>query len=235
MTPDSDSRGLSLTGVLGILTGIWIVIVLALDIATPTPSPVNALSSYLGNVDIFWAGLAATAMLGAIGIPFLAGLGRVLTPRSSTVAWGSSLLLIVGILVMVITEAIEVVGLWAVTQGPTTGMFAASATVQASFAYTLGTESFGFGFFFLGAGLVLMAWVSWSSELFPKWLSALILIGGVTGLVAPIMVGPLALVSIVFAVITSVALVVMSFLVGYKLLRPPGASARGTAEHPSSS
>jgi hypothetical protein len=227
---ESVARGLSLVGILGVLMGICIVVLLVFDTLTPSVSGSNALSSYNGNVNLYWADLLTTVVLAGVGIPFIAGLGRILSPRSSTLASGASLLVVGGLIGLLVAQTVTTMGLWAVTQGPTTGVYATSATVQASFAYELGNEAIGVGFFLLGAGIILLGWVGWGSALFPKWLSLLSVIGGVSGLLAPAMLGPLASASLLLSVTTAGVFVILGVTTGLLILRPRTAGAGGTPE-----
>jgi hypothetical protein len=215
----TESRGTNLIGIFGVLTGIWIVISLGVDFATPSPSSsLNALSTYQSNVDLFWASLATTVVVVAVAIAFIAGMLQLLSPRSPTVSRASLFLLVAGAVVVVVGEAIEIVGMWAVTQGPTGGTtYGPIAIAQAAFAYNLGTVVL-FAFPFLGAGLILLAWVSWRSDLFPRWLSVVAAVGGIGGLVA--LVDPTTFVG---RTLWLAALAVTGFFVGYKLLRGPPA------------
>ena len=211
----SPERGRGLIGALGLAIAIWQVVSFLIDLNTPSPTGPNALSAYVAHADILWADELALIVLVGLSVPFFVGVGRILAPRSPTVIGGAVLLVAAGFLVFMVGETIEFVGLWAVTQGPTLGVYAPSATVQASFAYVLGSTMYGFGFFLLGAGLILLAWVSWGSELFPKWLSTLAFVAGIMAILSQVP-------ALTFFLYVAVAILYLIFalVIGYRLIRP---------------
>lgn len=177
----------------------------------------DALSVYLSNVNAFWIDYLCVIAAASVGIPFIAGLGEILSDRSTTIARGAVLLVFAAIFLRLVAGTIEVVGLFAVSQGPTGGAYATSAEVQAAFAFHLGAFGAGVAYVMLGFGLVLVGWVSWGSPLFPWWLSILVLVGGIVGLLSPA--------ADFLVAVEALVLVIFPLAIGIRLLLPGKTSA----------
>jgi hypothetical protein len=222
----ATDRGRLLIGVLGIVFGVLTLALLVVDSMAPSISSASALTSYRSNANIFWAEFIVTIALAAVGIPFFAGLGRILSPRSPTLVNGVVLLVVTGVFALVIFQATMTMGLWAVTQGPTGGVYASSAIVQAAFAYNFASEAIGVAFLLWGVGLLLASWAFWGSEIFPKWLSVLTLLGGLSAILAPVMVGPLSALDLALSAVSAIVFAVIGFTSGSLVLRTRPTSAK---------
>jgi hypothetical protein len=69
-------------------------------------------------------------------------------------------------------------------QAPSTAAYATDATYFAAVVDNFTNNLSELIFLLVGIGLLLFAWVIWKGEIFPKWLSYVLLIGGVLGVLA---------------------------------------------------
>jgi hypothetical protein len=209
-------------GILGVLTALMTALGLAASFLIPYPSnstPIDTLPVYLANVDMFWLVLGSGIAAAAFGIPFFAGITRLVGRRSPALASGTSLLFATGF-VFVAIDVLFFTGVpYAVSQVPAGSTYSASATYISAVAYQLTSDVFNVVMVtFLGVALVIFAWLSWRSEFVPRWLGIVALIGGIAGAI-DFPIDPVG------EFLALPALVILGIVLGVILLRRPGASA----------
>ena len=188
MSYSSPDKGGRIIGIIGILLGVFTIVDLVsffvLVALTPQPTPENALSSFNTNQDAFAFYALAETLFCTFVIAFAGGFSGVVRKRSPSVSSAAALLVATGILTFAIALDLEVGGFFAISQAPATATSATYATYLA--AVMVGFTSFlsVLAGLLIGIGLLLFAWVIWKDEMFPKWLSYVLLIGGVLGVLA---------------------------------------------------
>jgi hypothetical protein len=205
-------------GILGVLTAATTVLGLVGSLLIPYPSnatPIDIQSVYLANVDLFWLVLGGGLAAAAFGIPFFAGITQLVGGRSPALVSGTSLLFATGF-VFVAIDVLFFTGVpYAVSQVPAGSTYSASAAYLGAVAYQLTSDVFNVVMVtFLGLGLVIFAWLSWRSELVPRWLSIVALIGGIGGAV-DFPIDPVG------EFLTLPALVILGLAIGVRLIRWP--------------
>jgi hypothetical protein len=210
IAPSAADRGKAIVGVLGILTGITVAGVLVTSIFTPQPSALNAYSTYLSNVNLYWAGFILALASAVVGIPFFAGVGRMLSDRSTLVAPGATLVMIAGIVIAVLGGIVSTGAFWAISQGPTGSMYQSNAVFEGAFWDNFSFILTIFGFALAGLGFILFGWLAWRSNIVPNWAAIVAYIGGVAGF----LVG----VTIFSFIVTLIAFIIWGFVIGARLL-----------------
>jgi hypothetical protein len=207
-----EQRGHAILGILGVLTGVLIVGSIVASTFEPSPTPLNALSTYLNNVNLYWIVFGLTAAAVSVGIPFFAGTGRLLSPRSPVIASAAAITIVAGILVAVLGSLLSVGAYWAITQAPA-GTNSSNAVFEAAFWDNFSGIFSIFGFFLAGVGFILFGWLGWRSRIMPDWLAIIGFIGGIAGL--------LASVTFFGFIIILAAFAIWGFVIGGRLLMTP--------------
>jgi hypothetical protein len=182
--PVPEDRGKAIIGILGVLAGVLVAASLVAGFLGPSPTPLNTYSTYLSNVNLYWTGFFLTAAAGVLGIPFFAGVGRLLVSRSPSVAPAATLAMVTGILIAVLGSCLSTGAYWAITQVPVGSTYQSNAAFEAAFWNNLSGIFSTFGFALVGVGFILFGWLGWKSEIVPNWLAIVAFIAGVAGLVA---------------------------------------------------
>ncbi len=212
--PSADgNRGPALVGLLGILGGVMLAALILDGIFQPSPTPLNVLAAYRTHTAVYFAALILSVAFAGFGIPFVAGLGRVLASQSRTVAPGATLLAAFGIAVLMLSNLLSVGALWVITGFDPGPAYQASATYEAAFWSGMSLVFNTAGYMLFGAGLFLFGWLAWKSDEVPRWLSRAAVLGGIVGIATPIddaVAGPLLL---------DVVFILWCFVIGARWLR----------------
>ena len=177
-----ESRGNAIIGILGVLTGVFVAASILLGFLEPSPSPLDTYSAYLSHVNLYWTDSLLVLASGVVGIPFFAGVGRLLSARSPSVSPAATLATITGILIAVLGGLLSVGAYWAISQVPVGSTYQSNAVFEAAVWDNLSGIFSLFGFALIGVGLILFGWLAWRSEIVPNWLAVISIVGGVAGL-----------------------------------------------------
>lgn len=208
-------EGSSIVGVLGVLTGIDLIGLVVVSASLGSPAPLDAYSSYLGHVNLYWTWFALSSLSAVLGIPFLAGLVQHVGSRSRRVTSAAMLTTTAGIIVATLATVLTVSVLYSISQIPVGLVNQGSAEFEAAVWLSITDGFIPIGYALLGMGFVLLAWLGWSDDRMPRWVAIVTAVGGVAGLVTPFA-------SIGFEgvpVIVLAAAIVVSFAMGIQLLR----------------
>jgi hypothetical protein len=225
-TPAVESRGNAIIGVLGVLVGVFVLASLVVGFLEPSPSPLGTYSAYLSHVNVYWTSLILTVFAGMVGVPFFAGVGRLLESRSTSVARAATFATITGILVAVLGSVVTTGAYWSISQVPVGSTYQSNAAFEAAVWNNL-TFVFSFlGFGLVGVGLLLFGWLAWKSTILPNWLAILAFIGGVAGLLfgAAVSNTPAGFLGYIGFILVLVTFLVWGFVIGIRLLSTPRAS-----------
>ncbi|HSP10151.1 MAG TPA: DUF4386 family protein, partial [Candidatus Dormibacteraeota bacterium] len=186
-----ETRGNALFGVIAILSGISFVVHLAVVFALPSANSYQELAAYKTHQTVYALLFFSIVVFSVFAVTFLAGLSRLLAPRSSKVAAGATAALALGIVVTGLGVVLSIGALAALADLPSDPSYAPNATFEAAFWANLQSLTNVFGDAFMGLGLILLGWVSWGSRLVPNWLAIVGVVGGL-GAIAAIVADPLA-------------------------------------------
>ncbi len=182
-TYSSPDKGGRIVGIIGILLGVFVVVkevsFFVLAALTPRPTSENALSSFNTAPDAYAIYALATTLFSIFVIAFAGGFSGVVRKRSPSLSSAAALLVAAGALTLAIFLDLEVGSFFAISQAPSTAAYAADATFLAAVVSNFGNFLTVLAGSLIGIGLLLFAWVIWEGEIFPKWLSYDLLIGGV--------------------------------------------------------
>ncbi len=214
----AETRGDALFGVIAILSGLSFLVHLAVVFALPSPNSYQELATYKTHQTVYALLFFSVVVFNVFAVTFLAGLSRLLAPRSSRVAAGATSALALGIVITGLGVVLSIGALAALAELPSEPAYAANATFEAAFWANLQSLTNVFGDAFMGLGLLLLGWVAWGSRIVPNWLAIIGVVGGL-GAVASIVADPLAGISYL-------AFTIWSLVVGIIMLRRPGQADR---------
>jgi hypothetical protein len=220
----AETRGDGLFGVIAILSGLSFLVHLGIVFALPSPNSYQELATYRTHQAVYTLLFLSIVVFNVFAVTFLAGLGRLLAPRSSRVAAGATAALAFGIAITGLGVVLSIGALAALAQLPSDPTYAANATFEAAFWANLQSLTNVFGDAFMGLGLILLGWVAWGSRIIPNWLAIIGVVGGL-GALAAIVADPLSGISYL-------AFTVWSLAVGIIMLRRPLHSDRSGSPAP---
>ncbi|HXC77447.1 MAG TPA: DUF4386 family protein [Candidatus Acidoferrum sp.] len=209
----AETRGNTLFGVIAILTGLSFLVHLGVVVALPSPNSYQELAVYKTHQTVYALLFFSIVIFTAFAVTFLAGLGRLLAPRSSKVAAGATMALATGILVTGLGVVLSIGALAALAALPSDPSYEISAAFEGAFWADLQSLTNVFGDALMGLGLILLGWVAWGSRIVPNWLAIIAVVGGI-GAFAAIVADPLAAISFL-------AFTIWSVVVGVIILRKP--------------
>jgi len=214
-SPDKGSR---IIGILGIFSGVFVIVTLLSIVLEPTPAaPDQSLSTFNSNQGLYALYGMAPVLMSTFLIPFAAGFSKIVRQKSPSVSLAAAFLVVTGVLTVTIGTVLQIASLYAISQGPSGATYATEAAYSAylvdTFAGALGTMTV----LLAGFGLLLFAWLTWKGEAFPRWLSYVLLVGGVSGILGStvVVIG----ISFIFIIGFLVLLAVWGFGAGAALLR----------------
>jgi len=146
----------------------------------------------------------------------------IVRQKSPSVSAAAALLAATGALMVAIGDNLYVGGLFAISAAPSTATYATDATYFAAVMYNFTDNLPLIGALLAGISMLLFAWVIWKGEIFPRWLSYVLLVGGVLGILVQLVggiEGTFAPIDLVFVAGLFVALAVWGFGAGIVLLR----------------
>jgi len=222
----AETRGNALFGVIAILSGVSFLVHLAVVFALPSPNSYQELATYKTHQTVYALLFFSIVVFSVFAVTFLAGLSRLLAPRSSKVAAGATAAIALGIVVTGLGVVLSIGALAALAGLPSDPTYASNATFEAAFWANLQSLTNVFGDAFMGLGSILLGWVAWDSRIVPNWLAIIGVVGGL-GAVAAIVADPLAGISYFAFTIWSLAVGVIM------LRRSPQPERSGTPPMPS--
>jgi hypothetical protein len=209
----AETRGNTVFGVIAILSGLSFLFHLGVVFALPSANSYQELATYNSHQTVYALLFFSIVIFSVLAVTFLAGLGRLLAPRSSKVAAGATMALTMGILVTGLGVVLSIGALNALAGLPSNPTYATNGTFEAAFWANLQSLTNVFGDAFMGLGLLLLGWVAWGSRIVPNWLAIVGVIGGL-GALGAIVADPLAAISFL-------AFTIWSLVVGFIILRKP--------------
>ena len=219
-------KGSQITGIIGILAGAFLILYIIEIILEQgrVPTPEQQLSVFNANQSTYAFFGAAAALFGTFFIAFAGGFARIVRQKSPSVSYAAAFLVGAGALTEAISNNLYVGSLFAISAAPSTATYATDATYFAAvvFNFTSILEE-SIGVLLIGLGSLLFAWAIWKGEIFPKWLSYVLLVGGVLGILAS--APPLGFVGLIFALGFAVLDAVWAFVAGIVLLRSKSTTA----------
>jgi hypothetical protein len=184
----SSDSGTRITGIIGILLGVFTIVelvsFLVVVATTALPTPENWLSEFSANQDTFAFFAVGVTLQSTFVIAFAGGFSGIVRKRSPGVSSAAALLVATAVLTNAIGHLLDIGSLFAILQAPSTAAYATDATYFAAVVDNFTNNLSELIFLLVGIGLLLFAWVIWKGEIFPKWLSYVLLIGGVLGVLA---------------------------------------------------
>jgi len=220
----SADKGIRIIGVVGILLGIFYIVYIVSFTAPPIhTSPDQQLSTFNTNQASYTFLGAMAPIVDVLLIVFVGGFSRIVRQKSPSLSSGAAFLVVAGALTDVIDDTLTVGSLNAISQAPSTASYATDATYLAAFVSNFVHLSLEpLSIFLISMGMLLFAWVVWKGEVFPKWLSYVVLVGGLFGAVSsfPVLLfHTWSTISIGLGVGYGLPLIVWGFVVGTVLLR----------------
>jgi hypothetical protein len=209
-------KGTRIIGIIGILAGVFTIIFILGAGSAPPATPDQELSTFNAHQNSYAFYGVGTALFAAFFIPFAAGFSRIVRQKSPSVSSAAAFLVAAGVLTQAIANNLLVGSLFAISSAPSTATYATDATYFAAVVSNFTNELFGMVGILAGLGVLLFAWVIWKSEVFPKWLSYVLLVGGVLGILGS---APLGFVGFIFVLGLIVLGAVWGFGAGIVLLR----------------
>lgn len=186
----SADKGIRIIGIIGILAGVFSILAIVGDSGAPTPSTssliAQQLATFNANQTAYAFSWGADALLYTSAIAFVGGLSRIVRQKSPSVSAAAALLVVAGLLAALIDKSLFVGPLFAISSAPRTAANASEATYLATVVAGLFLDWIFVAFLLLGVGLVLFGWLIWEGEIFPRWLSRVVLVLGILYVVPPI-------------------------------------------------
>lgn len=164
-----------------LIAGVLTALVLLTSLRTPTQTGeelLRYLSVHSGAVMI----TAVTILSWAVfSIPFVVGLGRLLRPKSPSLAQAAMLLSAIGIMVLAFGNFAGIGAVLAILAAGTPPS-SAEAAYQVAIWRNLTFYLTDPGLMSWGLGQLLFGWLAWRSGVMPNWLAVVGIVGGVAGL-----------------------------------------------------
>jgi hypothetical protein len=216
-------KGTRITGIIGILAGVFVIIYFIMTVLTlPPATPDQQLSSFNANQTAYALLGVAAALFATSLIAFAGGFSMIVRQKSPSVSSAAAFLAAIGALLVAIGDNLYVGGLFAISAGPSTASYSNDAAYFAAILYNFTDNLPLNGSLLAGIGLLLFAWVIWNGEIFPRWLSYVLLVGGVLGILVQVaggILGTFAPITLVFVIGLFVVLAVWGFVAGIVLFR----------------
>jgi hypothetical protein len=215
----SSDSGTRIIGIIGILLGVFTIVALVsfsflvATTARPTPENMLELSEFNANQDTYAFFAVGVTLFSTFLIALAGGFSGIVRKRSPSVSSAAALLVATGALTFAIDWDLEVGSLFAISQAPSTATYATDATYFAAVVSNFTSILSEADWLLIGIGLLLFAWAIWNGEIFPKWLSYVLLIGGVLGVLEALPLG------IPFDIVSAILVGVWGFGAGRVLLR----------------
>jgi hypothetical protein len=183
------------------------------------------LSVFNANQTLYTLFGVAAALWGTCWIAFAGGFSRIVRQKSRSVSYAAAFLVAAGALTETISTNLYVSSLFAISAAPSTATYASDATYFAAVVsnFTNGLDPLAFSL--VSIGMFLFAWVIWKGEVFPSWLSYILLVGGVLGILdCMVLIGLLPRIGqgVGFIILTAV----WGFVAGIVLLRTKSTTPR---------
>ncbi len=186
----SSDKGIRIIGIIAILAGVVSILAIIGDSGAPTPTTssliAQQLATFNANQTAYAFSLGADAVGYTLAIAFAGGLSSIVRRKSPSVATAAALLVTAGALAALIDKSLFVGPLFAIASAPGTAANAPSAAYLASVVAGLFLDWIFVAFLLIGVGAVLFGWLMWEGEIFPKWLSRVVLVLGILYFVPPI-------------------------------------------------
>ncbi len=185
-------KGTRIIGIMGVLTGVFVIIVIVGDLSVTHPSPITssqfaqALANFNANQNLYAFGFAVEALAYTFLIAFAGGFSRIVRQKSPSVSTSAAFLVAAGGLTLLIVASLTVAPLFAISSAPQTAANSSEAAYLASIVAGLEFDWIWVGFLLLGVGTVLFGWLIWEGGTFPRWLSRVVLVIGILYFVPPI-------------------------------------------------
>ena len=157
------------------------VLLLVASLVPPPASP-SELLAMASRHRAAYGGFASLVLAWAVfSVPLIVTLGQLLRPHGGTLAAIAQLLSAIGVLLLgfAIFTHIGAVLAIADASGPAR---AQDAAYQAAIWSSLGFYLTDPGLMTWGLGQFLFGWIAWRSDLLPKWIAMIGMVGGVAGL-----------------------------------------------------
>ncbi len=183
----SSDKGIRIIGIIGVLAGVFVILTIVGDLIIPTPStPSQQLSTFNANQAAYAFSWGADAVAYTFGIAFVGGFSRIVRKKSPSVSTAAAMLVVASQLFLIISKSLIVGPLFAISSAPQTAANASYAMYLATIVSGLEYQWLFVAFLLAGVGLVLFGWLIWEGEIFPRWLSRVLLVTGILVFVPPI-------------------------------------------------
>ena len=173
-------------GIVAILAGAFSFLLILANILTSTHTTTSdqQLTLFNSNQSLYAFLGAAAALFGAFGVAFAAGFSRLVWERSQGVSFAAAFLVATGSLVIAIADNVYVGGLFAISQAPSTPAYALDATYLAAVMDNFTNSLTPLSTLLSGLGMLFFASAIWKRGVLPRWLSYVVLVGGVLGILS---------------------------------------------------
>lgn len=184
-TSSSSDGGGRITGFIGILLGVFMLVAVAaflyIVVSTPKPTPSDLLSQFTSNQNSYYFLAAGISLFAAFAVAFAGGFSSAVREKSPTVSTAAAFLVAAGALTLAISWDVLIGSLYAITQAPATGAFASDGAYFAGVMDNFNGFLNLLTFLLIGIGSLLFSWTIWKGEKFPRWISYVLLLAGVLG------------------------------------------------------